>query len=270
MIQIPQFADNVQLFAWLKANKNLIITAKKSEVKHADAVSFHPVTVNSNGQIEKAIANPELLKLDEFTVDVVINTTYLMDSHDDVHIDGLWTKSLKETKLLYHLQEHRMEFDKVISDRVTASTRKMSWAEIGQPYAGETEALLFHSTIEKSRNPYMSEQYAKGYVKNHSVGMRYVKIELAINSESKFDEEEKAVWDKYIEKIANRDTVESQGYFWAVTEAKLIEGSAVLMGSNFATPTLSIQEPKSLTAAGQSTAKEPIEIGKIINIIHSL
>jgi hypothetical protein len=39
----------------------------------------------------------------------------------------------------------------------------------------------------------MFNQYAKGYVKEHSVGMRYVKLELAVNSDSKYDAEEKAI-----------------------------------------------------------------------------
>jgi len=33
-------------------------------------------------------------------------------------------------------------------------------------------------------------------------------------------------------------------FFWAVTEAKNIEGSAVVKGSNFVTPTFSVQETK--------------------------
>ena len=51
---------------------------------------------------------------------------------------------------------------------------------------------------------------------------------------------EKAIWDKYINQVINRDASEEQGYFWAVTEAKVIEGSAVVMGSNYATPTISV------------------------------
>jgi hypothetical protein len=90
----------------------------------------------------------------------------------------------------------------------------------------------------------MLNQYANGWVKNHSVGMRYVKLDLAINSEAEWNKEEKAVWDKYYSLIANKDVADEKGYFWAVTEAKIIEGSAVVMGSNSATPTLNNkQEP---------------------------
>jgi hypothetical protein len=67
--------------------------------------------------------------------------------------------------------------------------------------------------------------------------MRYEEIELAINEPSY--EKEYETWNKYFDGIANKEYVESKGYFWAVTKADFIEGSAVAMGSNFATPTLS-------------------------------
>ena len=66
----------------------------------------------------------------------------------------------------------------------------------------------------------MFEQYAKGYVKEHSVGMRYVSIQLCMNSENKYDIDEKENWDKYIDKVANREDAENAGFFYAVTEAK--------------------------------------------------
>ena len=75
-------------------------------------------------------------------------------------------------------------------------------------FEGKTQALVFNANIEKDRHEYMFKQYAKGRVKEHSVGMRYVKLELAINSESKYDVDEKEVWDKYISDIANKEQAE--------------------------------------------------------------
>jgi hypothetical protein len=135
-----------------------------------------------------------------------------------------------------------MTFDHIISDVVTPSTKKMSWKELGFDFDGQTEALVFDSEIGKTRNPYMFDQYARGYVKNHSVGMMYVKIQMCINSNEKYYIEEREAWDKYIGEVINRDEAEEKGYFWAVTEAKIIEGSAVPIGSNPATPTQSVKE----------------------------
>lgn len=261
MIQIPELKTKAELFAWIKVNKHLLITEKKSQLKRADSILFSNFSVDEVGNVQKATANPELLNLESFSVKVAINTTNVMDSHSDVHIPGLWKKSISETKLIYLLQEHEMKFDHIISDSVVASTKKMTWKQLGYDYEGQTEVLVFDCEITKGRNEYMAEQYAKGRVKNHSVGMQYVKLELAINSESKLDVEEKAVWDKYINEIANKQDVEAQGYFWAVTEAKVVEGSAVLMGSNKYTPTISISEstPKTLETAGKSTDVQPLQ-----------
>jgi hypothetical protein len=244
MIDKSRFKSKEDIFRFLKENKSQLISEKKFEMKRADAV-FHAVhPVNEKGEAEKADPDnaQSLLLKDSITVRAVINTTKLLDSHEDVHIDGLWKKSIKELKSVYHLQEHQMKFDHVISDEVKASTKKMSWKELGVDLAGDTEALLFDSRIEKSRNPFMFDQYARGYVKNHSVGMRYVQLFLCINSEEKYYIEEKANWDKYITEVANKEDAEENGYFWAVTEAKVIEGSAVLRGSNWATPVQSVKE----------------------------
>lgn len=243
MIEDGKFKSKQELFKFLKGNKQQLISQKKFEMKRADAVSYIVHSVNEKAEAEKAADNAgSLLSKDKITVRVIINTTKLFDSHRDVHMDGLWKKSLKELKSVYHLQEHQMKFDHVVSDEVKAFTKKMSWKDIGIDWEGETEALVFDSVIEKSRNPFMFDQYARGYVKNHSVGMRYIQLSLCINSDEKYYIEEKAAWDKYIGEVANRKEAEESGHFWAVTEARLIEGSAVLAGSNWATPTQSVKE----------------------------
>lgn len=243
--------DNItnqsELFKYLKANKALIIQQKKSAIKHADSVGIYLKGFDSE-DVDKGFEVASDVQADTIRAKVVINSTKIMDSHDDVHFDGLWKKSLTETKNIYHLQEHSMKFDKVISDDVKAYTRSLSWKSLGFDYEGNTQALVFESTISKDRNPFMYDQYLKGYVKNHSVGMQYVKIEMAVNSTEKYYADEKAVWDKYIGQVVNSDLATSKGYFFAVTEAKAIEGSAVLRGSNIATPTISITE------AGKSTS----------------
>ena len=178
-----------------------------------------------------------------------------MDSHKDVHLPNIWKKSLKENKRIMHLQEHQSSsFDKIISsgDDLKAYTKTMSWKALGFNVDGNTQALVFDSTVKADRNKYMFNQYKEGYVDNHSVGMRYVKIAMAINSDEY--PEEKAVWDKYYSEIVNNKEADDTGYFWAVTEAKVIEGSAVPMGSNPITPTLSTK-----TEPSDDTHKESRE-----------
>ena len=235
-----EFSTKEDLFKALRENKSTLIAQKKLETKCADAV-FHYVGVdNGKGEIIKAEStqdkNPTKLK-----AELVINTTNLLDSHGDVHLKGIWKKTVQEQKNVLLLQEHRMTFDKIISDNVTASVKNMTWKSLGFSFDGSCEALVFTADIDKERNEFMFSQYNKGYVKEHSVGMRYVKMELCFNSDSKWDVEEKEAWDKYYPEIVNKDAADERGYFWAVLEAKAIEGSAVVKGSNYATPTISIE-----------------------------
>ncbi len=242
-MKLPKFSTHKELFEFMRENKAALYAEKVYQPKFGDPLGVSLLSVDDKGAVTKALANPQLLDLDSFNVSVAINTTNIRDSHKDVHFPGIWKKSLKESKSLYLLQEHMLSFKGIIADKVSAMAAKMTWSDLGYKYPGETEVLIFNAEIEKARNEYMAEQYAKGRVKNHSVGMRYVKLFLALNSESKFDKEEKAVWDKYIDQVVNRDECEEDGYFWAVTEAKVIEGSAVPLGSNFATPTISVEPP---------------------------
>lgn len=249
------FATKEELFAELRNNKKTLISMKRATDKRADSFCFY--TTANSGYKSATQKNDDYSNdvaiMDNLAVKCVINTTNYLDSHGDVHINGIWNKSIADNngKGFLHLQEHQREFDKIISDNATASIQSISWNQLGLPYEGETEALIFDSLIQKKRNDFMLKQYANGWVKNHSVGMRYVKIELAINSEADYDAEEKSVWDKYYPIVANKEVADERGYFWAVIEAKIIEGSAVVMGSNDATPTLPTNENK--TSAVENT-----------------
>ena len=261
-----QFSSQDELFKALRENKTTLIAQKKMITKEADA-TFHYVGIeNDKGEVVKA----ESISLNDangLKAKLIINTTNLLDSHNDLHVKGIWNKSVKEQKNLLLLQEHRMTFDKIITDDVKATVKEMNWGELGYSYKGTTEALTFETNISKARNPFMFEQYAKGYVKEHSVGMRYVKLELAVNSESKWDIEEKEVWDKYYSEIANKEVADERGYFWVVSEAKVVEGSAVVKGSNFATPTISVEAVKdtpTITEPLQDTQNEQKK--QIINV----
>ena len=161
-----------------------------------------------------------------------------------------------------------MTFEDIISDEIKGSALMMNWKDLGFNYEGQTQVLIFDCEVEKDRNLFMVEQYAKGRVKQHSVGMRYVKLDLAINSESKFDKEEKAIWDKYYSQIVNKERADEKGYFWAVTEAKVIEGSAVPKGSNFATPTISVgKEPQGIEPL-ESTQEKALIYGSFAEYLN--
>lgn len=250
-------------------NNDLIIAQKQNNLQHGDNLHFQS-KVAPKGDVSKA-ENGMIADVNKLDVELVINTTNVIDSHMDCHIPGLWTKSLNEMQVLFLLQEHEMDFNKVIADSVNdklkATTRNISWSELGVAYPGTTQALIFSAEISKQRNEFMFNQYKNGYVLNHSVGMRYVKIFLCVDSNDTNDASYKENWDKFYPSVMNKDVADMRGYFYAVTEAKVVEGSAVVKGSNTITPVLratskeenneieAVKTDTSTTEAAESTSK---------------
>lgn len=264
MIEIPDITGK-ELYKFLTTHKASLIAQKKFEVKRGDPFFYSGSVETDKGKTVKA-NTPLDESRNEIDVISVINTTYWMDSHSDVHIDGLWKKSLFETKDLYLLQEHQMTFKGIITDQIKAYTKKIAWRTLGVDFDGYTEALVFDSKISKDRNVFMFDEYRKGHVKNHSVGMKYVRLEMCINDEDYKDEFSN--WNKYIDYIANKETAIGQGYFWAVTEAKCVEGSAVPIGSNTITPTQSVKNIEPVQTTHNSAAKSTLvktELQKLLN-----
>lgn len=222
------------MFRELKLNEEKILSLKKAKVlKSAE-----------KGQIGLANAylKPEFaakMKLDEGFVYPVINTTKYMDSHDDVHFDGLWNKTLKEQQgKIFYLSNHSMTIDDVVAwpEDVEAFTSMIDWSLVGKDYPGQTEALIYKIPESKIMKPAALDAIKQRRKVQGSVSMMYVKIKLAMNSDDKEHAENKTFWNSHIEEIANREDVEKQGFFFGVSEAKIYkEGSLVLFGSNDAT-----------------------------------
>jgi len=256
-IEIPNdLVDKEDVFSFLIENKDLHYKQKFSEYKKADSVAHTFPREASKAALEN------LDNIDKLLVKSVINTTNLMDSHKDVHIPKIWNKTLRENKSFLLLKEHIMNFENIISDEVKAYVETMSFKELGFPqFKMDTQALIFNSVISRERNEFMFDQYGKGFVKNHSVCMRYVKLFLAVNSDASEYKEEFEVWNRYASQVANIKDAEADGYFYAVTEAKLIEGSAVVKGSNVITPTQSVEAAKENEPSADTQKTEPPNVG---------
>lgn len=274
MTDLSKFTSKEELFNFLQTNKKLLISEKKSAVKHADAINgFIGIVKDDVVYSAKAFSDiTEMPDLEVVNAKLAINATRILDSHGDVHIDGLWDKSINESKYILHLESHKMDFDHIISDEVICTAEKVRWSDLNMPYTGQTEVLVFYSKIREDRNEDMFKNYLKGYVKQHSVGMRYINLFLCINSEEKRYEEEKKSWDKYYPMVVNKEDADEYGYFWAVTEAKFIEGSAVVLGSNRATPTLeiTIEEPSDDTLPenkDDSRQEDTISVNEFKNLL---
>lgn len=261
---IKHFDDNKEQLKWLHDNRDEIKAQRQAMIKEADGFSFMSFAIDEKGERLKADEIP--MEATKLKIRAVINTTGLFDSHKDVHIPGIWKKSLSESKIFYLVNQHAFNYDGILSDEVKASMQTYTWAELGiKNIEGETQALVFDAVLDLD-SPYMKDSpenrkiynlYKAGKVRNHSVGMRYVKDFFCINSDSYPDEKEN--WDKYYKYVANKEEVDNYNYFFAVTEAKIIEGSAVVRGSNWATPTLTTEEIKDTTEGADKTVTQKVE-----------
>lgn len=248
-----EFESKEQLFKAFRESKSELFRLKKTQLKESDSVVFYK-TSTENSVIVKSEGDSE--SVNDLLVKVVINATNILDSHKDLHVDGIWKRSLKNNDTHLHLQEHQSKFDHIISDDAKAYTKNTTFKALGYDYEGNTQALIFDSIITTKRNEFMYGQYKNGWVKNHSVGMRYINYVLCMNSESKYDQEEKDNFDKYYPLIANKDEFDEIYYFWAVLEAQIIEGSAVVKGSCHTTPTQSVTEIASSTSENKNESAE--------------
>jgi len=229
----------------LVERKQELIDLKKGEVKHVKGgLSSITKSVNSNKSVFK--------DGDNTLQRTIIGNTYLwMDSHEDVHAKNCFAKSLKERgQKAFHLHDHEFKLTSKVGEPIKIYESSISWKSLGINKEGETQALLMDSEIIKEYNPQIFNEYKKGNINQHSVGMQYTKIDLAVNDDS-YDDEYK-VWNDNIDSIGNPETAKDKGYFWLVREAKLIEVSAVLAGSNELTPTLENKE-----AADSTSSNEP-------------
>jgi len=235
-IEFPnrEFSTKAELFKHLHENHDKIVSVKSASLKNTDSLKLLPIGNKVNSI--KGVDVPE------GSVMAVINTTKYMDSHNDVHLDGIWNKTVKDQQgKIFYIADHKLELTSIIAfpKDVHMSIQEIAWKDLGADYSGNTEALIF--TVDTSNIEL--DQARKVIDKNididHSVRMQYIKYDLAMNSDDAEHKEFKKLWDSTISSVANKKQAEEQGYFWAVKEARVFkEGSMVLAGSNDITPML--------------------------------
>ena len=231
------FESKELLFKDLKANKTEILEFKKAQIlKSCDkdnATNFKPILLS------KSLEQIKSFEVDNDYYYIAVNSTNILDSHSDLHVKGIWNKTVKEQQgKNYLVSDHKLEIDKVIakSKDVEMFTAEVPFSTIGKEYDGTTEVLIYKVAKDKIINPLIKEWLDSGDEIQASVRMQYVNIEMALNSTDKSDVYEKKVYDEYIDKIANKSDFEEINYFFVVKDAKNVrESSLVLFGSNGAT-----------------------------------
>lgn len=243
---IPDALKGKALFEFLMANKSALIAQKKSMLKRCEPIACNPTYLfdsptSSNKAEGDGAAGAPMDDTGVLRVKAVANTAYWCDSQMDVLLPDNAKKSIKERKgLIPHIHDHIWEMGAKVGEVVNIYYQDMLLTDLGINKSGSTQALIFETDIMKEYNEKVYLQYKRKKANQHSIGLQYVKIELAIN-DSEY-EKEMDFWNKYVDLIINKEVVMERGYFWVVSEIKLMENSVVLFGSNILTPTLSEEQ----------------------------
>lgn len=232
-----EFATKEELFAELRANKEMIIEAKKSMIQKSCDKDISVICKSLD--LLKFTDQLKGINIDDDFHYIAVNSTRVLDSHNDLHLDGIWKKSIKEQQgKTYLLADHDLQIHKVIvrKEHIEMFTAKIPFSLIGKNYDGETEALIYKFAKDKVKDQTVKDWLESGDSIEASVRMQYVSIKLAMDSNAPEDAEEKKNYDDNINLIANKGDYDYIPYFYTVKEAKNIkESSLVVFGSNSST-----------------------------------
>lgn len=231
------FESKEDLFKHLRQNKELLIDAKKSVIQKS--VDKNASVVSKCLDLLKFTDQLKGIKIDDNFYYIAVNSTLILDSHDDLHDNGIWKKSVQEIQgKNYLVCDHELEVLQTITrkEHIEIFTAKVPFSLIGQPYDGDTEILVYKIPKNQIKIEAVKEWLDSGDSIEASVRMRYVTILLAMDSNDPEDETEKSNYDNYINKIANKNDFEYIPYFYIIKEAQNVrESSLVVAGSNHAT-----------------------------------
>jgi hypothetical protein len=228
-----QFKTQKEYLKYLVENKKELINFKRAAIKHSDSFSLPEVSVTKG----LTTSYTDDLTSGVIKRTVIGNTYNWLDSHDDVHLDGTFEKSIKEKgDSIWHLHDHEHKITAKVGKPQAIYEKQVAWKDLGIDIAGKTTCLFMDTNIIKEYNGVVFSMYLDGEIKQHSVGMRYIQIDLAVNDAEM--KQEFSLWNKVINQLGNKEKAMEQGFFWGVKEAGLFEISAVLAGSNELTPTV--------------------------------
>lgn len=238
-----EFATKAELFDAIKKDDARIKAIKKAETVEGykrGHVSKLNVTIKDNAS--------KALTIEDGYIYPVISTTNYIDTHQDVHIDGCFKKTVSDQQgKIFYAKNHEIKVGTIIAwpNNVEMMIKKLDWSILGKNYSGQSECLIFKINKENIEDDDAEDIIEKNRPVQNSIRMQYINFVTCIDDKRPEYKIEKANWDKYYPMIANKDVADEYGYFWAVTELAIRkEGSMVIEGSNDATPILQIPSPE--------------------------
>lgn len=238
-LNIPQFDTKKELYKYLVANKAELIALKETQAyKECDVFS---IDADIHEGVIKAI-NTNKLPNDDVEGGVIYrsvipNTYYWLDSHDDVHVKGIFTKSIQENKSrIRHTHDHVQQITAKVAKVLDIYEKSVSWKDLGVNKEGKTICVISDSAIKSSYNKQIFDDYLANEIDQHSVEMIYQKMALAVNDPDSKDEYKE--WNNVFPLLGNPERALEKGFFFVQKEAKLKAFSCVVEGSNSLTGTI--------------------------------
>jgi hypothetical protein len=231
-----EFNTSKDLMKALKKHSEEIISFKKSIV-HKSIDKGQGITYFD---LNKKNDTHKLPNAKDNHVYPIINSTMWMDSHDDVHLTGCYSKTVDEQQgKVYLVDAHGSKASDIISYKsdVAMFVDNVDWLTLGKNLAGKTECLIFDIARENIKESILKLLDKESDIEC-SFRMKYYDIFFACDSDDKSMIQEKEMYEKYRPLIGNKDYVEEMGYFFGVKQLGIIgEGSIcpITGGSNSAT-----------------------------------
>ena len=171
------------------------------------------------------------------TVEGVAITANVIDSHGSIFTRECLEDALKGTT--FHNANHIRDFVNPISNEVEKELRTFKWSELGGDDDTDVTALVFRSKFTEEDNPMMYRQYKLGKVHYHSIEFDWQNRSKEIFCIREGNDEEREAWKRYYPQVVNKEIADKRGWFYVYEKAPILGVSAVVLGSNKYTPTLS-------------------------------
>lgn len=238
-----KFTDKMDQTRFIQENFKALKDIKRAEYK-----TLSDVVLKDGFDTSSFVPDIEEIIGDWIEVKAIINTTGVIDSHMDLHVPGIWNKTVKDNPFNPVLKQHERAFESVIATKGKNFNQNMNFKDIGVDVDFAIQANCNTFLVSKANQPLMFEKYANGEVTQHSVGMMYVDYDIAYYDES--SQKEMDFFNECLKMCINPEVAEESGMVWLIREAKKREGSPVVFASNPLTPTIYVknaQPPKSTT-----------------------
>lgn len=235
-----EFTSKEAVVAYVKENLTQILDFKKS-VEQKSCEKGVAVICKSLSGIKLEIAD-KVIKTDDNYYYVVANTTRILDNHDDLHVNGIWNKTVKDQQgRNYLVDTHELTIGSTIvrKEHIEMFVAKVTFRSLGIDYDGSTQVLVYKFRKDRVIDSKAKEWLESGDAIQASVRMQYVDIIFALDSNAPEDAKAKANYDLYYPEIANKGDFDYIPYFFIIKEAKNVrESSLVPFGSNAITGNL--------------------------------